>query len=113
MKQIYSFEQENPPALCETLLRARLEQRRLRRQTALLAAGGILFQFVILALGLFMRGMAPLLTLFCVGTVLVSTVGAASLPSCTRKGEGRYNELFSSRFNLCGLVLLLAPLFLC
>ena len=89
MKQIYSFEQENPPALCETLLRARLEQRRLRRQTALLAAGGLFFQFVILALGLFMRGMAPLLTLFCVGTVLVSTVGSGVIAILYTQRRGK------------------------
>lgn len=79
MKQIYSFEQENPPVLSESLLRAKLERRRLHRQTALLAAGGILLQLVILALGLFTRDLAPLLTLFCVGMVLVSAAGSGTI----------------------------------
>ena len=42
MKQIYNFEQHKPPVLNENMLRAELERRRLRWQTALLALAGIL-----------------------------------------------------------------------
>ena len=79
MKLIYIFEREAPPALTENILRIKLEQRRLTRQTALLAAGGILLQTVILTLGLFAWNMAPLLTVLCGGSVLVSAAGSAAI----------------------------------
>mgnify|MGYP000725772286 FL=1 len=87
MKLIYIFEREAPPALTENILRIKLEQRRLSRQTALLAAGGILLQTVILTLGLFAWNMAPLLTVLCGGSVLVSAAGSAAIAVLyTRRG---------------------------
>ena len=87
MKLIYIFEREAPPALTENILRIKLEQRRLSRQTALLAAGGILLQIVILTLGLFAWNMAPLLTVLCGGSVLMSAAGsAANAVLYTRRG---------------------------
>ena len=87
MKLIYIFEREAPPALTENILRIKLEQRRLSRQTALLAAGGILLQTVILTLGLFAWNMAPLLTVLCGGSVLVSAAGSAAIVVLyTRRG---------------------------
>lgn len=87
MKLIYIFEREAPPALTENILRIKLEQRRLSRQTALLAAGGILLQIVILTLGLFAWNMAPLLTVLCGGSVLVSAAGSAAIAVLyTRRG---------------------------
>lgn len=87
MKPIYTFERETPPALNENMLRTKLEQRRLSRQTALLAAGGILLQIVIFTLGLFAWNMAPLLTVLCVGSVLVSAAGSAAIAVLyTRRG---------------------------
>ena len=87
MKLIYIFEREAPPALTENILRIKLEQRRLSRQTALLAAGGILLQTVILSLGLFAWNMAPLLTVLCGGSVLVSAAGSAAIAVLyTRRG---------------------------
>lgn len=87
MKLIYIFEREAPPALTENILRIKLEQRRLSRQTALLAAGGILLQIVILTLGLFAWNMAPLLTVLCGGSVLMSAAGSAAIAVLyTRRG---------------------------
>ena len=87
MKLIYIFEREAPPALTENILRIKLEQRRLSRETALLAAGGILLQTVILTLGLFAWNMAPLLTVLCGGSVLVSAAGSAAIAVLyTRRG---------------------------
>lgn len=87
MKLIYIFEREAPPALTENILRIKLEQRRLSRQTALLAAGGILLQIVILTLGLFAWNMAPLLTVLCGDSVLVSAAGSAAIAVLyTRRG---------------------------
>ena len=42
MNQIYNFEQHKPPVLNENMLRAELERRRLRWQTALVAVAGTL-----------------------------------------------------------------------
>ena len=87
MNLIYIFEREAPPALTENILRIKLEQRRLSRQTALLAAGGILLQIVILTLGLFAWNMAPLLTVLCGGSVLMSAAGSAAIAVLyTRRG---------------------------
>ena len=42
MKPIYDFEQMNPPVLNESMLRAELEKRKLKKQTTLIAICGII-----------------------------------------------------------------------
>ena len=42
MKQIYDFEQRTPPVLNEQMLRAELERRKLRIQTAVAVLAGFL-----------------------------------------------------------------------
>ena len=48
MNQIYNFEAKEPPVLTESMLRAELVKRRIRRQTAIAAVAGILIQIVFL-----------------------------------------------------------------
>ena len=47
MKQIYDFEQYNPPALNERIIREKIEKKKLRLQTVLIAFAGILIQIII------------------------------------------------------------------
>ena len=87
MKQIYDFEQHQPPVLNENMLRAEVERRRLRWQTALIAVAGILMQIVLVALGIFVQYDYPIMTVICFGYVVLSTTGGSVLVVvCTRKG---------------------------
>lgn len=87
MKQIYDFEQHQPPVLNENMLRAEVERRRLCWQTALIAVAGILMQVVLVVLGLFVQYDYPIMTAFCFGYVVLSTTGGSVLAVvCTRKG---------------------------
>ena len=75
MKQIYYFEQHNPPALNENMLRAEAERRRRHRQTALLAAAGLLLQAAVTLLGYSALDWYPWLSAACFAHVIVSTTG--------------------------------------
>ena len=75
MRQIYDFEQHNPPALNENMLRAELERRKLRRQTALLAVAGLLLQAAVTLLGYSAIDWYPWLSAACFAHVIVSTTG--------------------------------------
>ena len=87
MKQIYDFEQHQPPVLNENMLRAEVERRRLRWQTALIAVAGILMQIVLVALGIFVQYDYPIMTVIFFGYVVLSTTGGSVLAVvCTRKG---------------------------
>lgn len=79
MKQIYDFEQYNPPALNEQLLREESEKRKLRVQTALIAIAGILIQILIAVLGLEVIEDYPVITVFCFLHVFLSTTGGSVL----------------------------------
>ena len=87
MKQIYNFEQYNPPALNERIIREKIERRKLRWQTALIALAGILMQIIIAALGLGAVEEYPIITIFCCMYVLLSTTGGSILAVVyTQKG---------------------------
>ena len=77
MKQIYHFEQHNPPVLNENMLRAEAEKRKLNRQTALLSLAGILFQFAIVLLGYSAIDWYPWITALCFGYAIISTTGCS------------------------------------
>ena len=75
MRQIYDFERHDPPALNENMLRAELERRKLRRQTALLAVAGLLLQAAVALLGYSALDWYPWLAALCFCHVIVSTTG--------------------------------------
>ena len=75
MRQIYDFTRHDPPALNENMLRAELEQRKLRRQTALLAAAGLLLQAAVVLLGYSAVDWYPWLSAVCFGHVIVGATG--------------------------------------
>ena len=87
MKQIYNFEQHKPPVLNENMLRAELERRRLRWQTALLALAGILLQVVIVLFGYSAIDWYPWISAICFGYVIISTTGCGVIAvAYSRKG---------------------------
>lgn len=87
MNQIYNFEQHNPPVLNENMLRAELEQRRLRWQTALIAVAGILIQVLLILVGFVTKNEYPMITVVCLIYVVISITGSSVLAIVyTRKG---------------------------
>ena len=87
MKQIYNFEQQKPPVLNENMLRAELERRRLRWQTALLALAGILLQVVAVLFGYSAIDWYPWISAICFAYVIVSTTGCGVIAVVySRKG---------------------------
>ena len=87
MKQIYDFEQYNPPALNERIIREECKRRKLRIQTALVALAGVLIQIVVIALGIGVIGEYPIIAAVCFLYVLLSTTGGSILVAVyTQKG---------------------------
>lgn len=87
MNQIYNFEQHKPPVLNENMLRAELERRRLRWQTALIAVAGILIQVLLILVGFVTQNEYPIITVVCLIYVVISITGSSVLAIVyTRKG---------------------------
>ena len=87
MKQIYNFEQAQPPVLNERMIRLQLEKRRLHFQTALIAFAAILIVVAMFLLGVSAYETYPWFTLFCFLYALTSTTcGGALAIIFTRKG---------------------------
>lgn len=79
MKQIYNFEQYHPPALNERMLRARMEQRRLRRQMAVIALAGALVSIVLMMLAFLAMEEMPVFAIGCFVYVILSAAGGGAL----------------------------------
>ena len=87
MNQIYNFEQHKPPVMNDNMLRAELERRRLRWQTALIAVAGILFQVLLILVGFVTKNEYPIITVVCLIYVVISITGSSVLAIVyTRKG---------------------------
>ena len=87
MKQIYNFEQVQPPILNESIIRLEMEKRRLRLQTALLAVSAVLLMVAMILLGVFAYASYPWIALFCFTyTVISATSGGIMAVIFTRKG---------------------------
>ena len=88
MKQIYNFEQHKPPVLNENMLRAELERRRLRWQTALVAVASILLLIVTALIGYLVLEDYPWITVLCLAYVLFSATGGSVLAIVVTKKGG-------------------------
>lgn len=75
MKQIYNFEQTPPPYLTEAMLRRKEEQKNRRIQIFLLVTIELLLQAVVILLGYSALEWYPKLSVFCLGYLLVSSIG--------------------------------------
>lgn len=92
MKQIYNFDQHKPPVLNENMLRAELERRRLRWQTALIAVAAILLLIVTAMLGYLVLEDYPWLTALCLAYILFSATGGSVLAVVVTKKGGVIHE---------------------
>ena len=75
MKQIYDFEKRTPPVLHEQMLRAELERRKLRIQTAVAVLAGFLLMIAAVLLGYSAIDRYPVLSVLCFGYIIISATG--------------------------------------
>lgn len=75
MRQIYRFDGARPPMLRESDLRAELARRKLRRQTALLALGGLLSLLCLLLAAVLLYPAAPALSVACGAYLCAASAG--------------------------------------
>ncbi len=95
MKQTFDFEQFDPPALNERILRRKLEKRAERRRTVILAVAGALFQALFILLGLLCWSIAPGAALACIGFAGVSMVGSGVITIIYAwEGRGNYGPVY-------------------
>lgn len=87
VKQIYNFEQNNPPALNENMIRAEMERRKQHWQTALFALAGILLQVVVALFGYSAMDWYPWISVACFAYIVISTTGGGIIAVIySRKG---------------------------
>ena len=89
MKPIYDFEQMNPPVLNESMLRAELEKRKLKKQTTLIAICGIISMLLLLLLAIIIAEAEPLLSGLFITYVIISLTGSVVLAILMHSGHGR------------------------
>ena len=88
MQQIYDFEQMNPPVLNESMLRAELEKRKLKKQTTLIAICGIVSMLLLLLLAIIIAEAEPLLSGLFITYVIISLTGSVILAILMHSGHG-------------------------
>lgn len=88
MKQIYDFEQTNPPVLNENMLRSELEKRKLKQQTTWIAICGILSMLLLLVLAVLLAETQPLFAGLCMTYVIISLTGSTVLTILMHSGHG-------------------------
>ena len=89
MKQIYNFEQVNPPVLNESMLRAELEKRKLKKQTPLIAICGVLSMLLLLIFAVLLAETQPFIAGLCMTYVVISLTGSVVLAILMHSGHGR------------------------
>ena len=87
MKQIYNFEQVNPPVLNETMLRAELEKRKLKKQTTLIAVCGIVSMLLLLVIAILLVETQPIFAGLCITYVVISLTGSTVLAILLHSGH--------------------------
>ena len=89
MNQIYNFEAKEAPVLNESMLRAELEKRQLRCQTAMAAIAGILIHIVLLLCAVLLAKDYIVLSVLCVAYVIFSATGAAIIAIIINSSIGK------------------------
>lgn len=92
MRQIYDFEQKNPPILNENMLRNTLEKRRAQKQTVALAIAGVLVQILVLLLGFIVGEIYPVAAMLSICYVIISMMGSSVIAVMFVKKEVRQYE---------------------
>lgn len=75
MKQIYRFDDIQPPAVSEKTLRVAIERRKMKRQTAILALAGMLAEICLLITALILRPFDAVLSMISAAYVCVAITG--------------------------------------
>lgn len=87
MRQIYNFEQYNPPVLNENMIRSEIERRKLHWQTSLLVLAGILLQVVVALFGYSAIDWYPWVSVVCFVYIVISATGGGVVAvAYSRKG---------------------------
>ena len=87
MKQIYDFEQYEPPVFNENMLRTKQNEKKINVQTTLLVIAGLLLQRVVVLFGYSAIDWYPWISALCFGYVLISTTGGGIIAiTYTKKG---------------------------
>lgn len=89
MNRIYNFEAKEPPVLTESMLRAELVKRRIRRQTAIAAVAGILIQIVFLLCAVLLAKEYIFLSALCVAYVILSATGGTVIAIIINSSAGK------------------------
>ena len=89
MNRIYNFETKEPPVLTESMLRAELDKRRIRRQTAMAAVAGILIQIVFLLCAVLLAKEYIFLSALCVAYVILSATGGTIIAIIINSSAGK------------------------
>ena len=89
MNQIYNFEVKEPPVLAESMLRAELEKRCLKRHTVMAAIAGILIQFTVLLCAVLMAKEYFLLSVICIAYVIFSATGGTVVAIIIHSSAGK------------------------
>lgn len=79
MTQIYRFDYVQPPALSEKMLKAKLERRKIQRQTTLLALAGILAQLCLFITALMLLPENAILSIVCFAYLCVALCGGGAI----------------------------------
>ncbi len=94
MRQIYNFEEKNPPVLNEAMLRSMAKKRRVRRQTTVLALAGILMQFCLLLAAFPLYGLSPVLAAAAIVYSCGAVAGAGVIALVYVKKRRAYTCIF-------------------
>lgn len=79
MKQIYDFEQYEPPRLTENLLRAEAKRRELQKQAAMTAFSSLLIELCLILCTVLLAPESPILAGICAVYLLLSVMGSAMI----------------------------------
>lgn len=74
-KQIYDFEQKEPPMLTERMLQRKLEQQRVKRQAILVTVAGLLTQLLLMVAMILLYEYEPVLAMIGMVYVALSVIG--------------------------------------
>ena len=79
MKQIYHFDGIKPPAVSEKTLRAEIDRRKMKGQTALLALAGLLAEICLLTAAFILQPVNAILSMIFVAYVCIAISGSGAI----------------------------------
>lgn len=77
MKQIYNFEQYEPPILNESILKERIQEKKATKAAILAGIAGFMMQVLMLLAGFIIYTKYPVITMICIAYVIFSVIGGS------------------------------------